>query len=71
MRKEKQPVLETDVMTLPELCAFLRISPSTAYRMAEARRLPAFKIGRDWRFERSAINYWMAAEVHRQRWRRQ
>jgi excisionase family DNA binding protein len=49
----------TDIMTLPEVAEYLRCSPSTIYRMVHRSQLPCFKVGRDWRFIRAAINAWI------------
>lgn len=39
--------------------AMLRVDRSTVYRMAEDGRLPAIKVGRQWRFPASAIDRWL------------
>lgn len=49
---------EREIMTVPELSAYLRVHPSTIYRLLKYRRIPGFKIGSDWRFEKSAIDAW-------------
>ena len=38
----------------------LRVDRSTVYRMAEDGRLPAIKVGRQWRFPAAAIDRWLA-----------
>jgi excisionase family DNA binding protein len=46
------------VMTLTEVAQFLRIHPSTLYRLLKHRRIPAFKMGSDYRFNREEIDRW-------------
>jgi excisionase family DNA binding protein len=46
------------VITVDELADYLHVHPSTIYRMLKRRELPAFKIGRDWRFDTDAIDRW-------------
>ena len=46
------------IMTLEEVASYLRVHPSTVYRMAKNHALPAFKIGSDWRFNRESIDGW-------------
>lgn len=46
------------VMTLAEVAQYLRVHPSTIYRLLKDRRLPGFKLGRDWRFSRDQIDVW-------------
>jgi excisionase family DNA binding protein len=48
-------------MTLEEVAAFLRVSPSTVYRLLRQHRIPAFKMGSDWRFNQNSIEQWIAA----------
>jgi len=43
------------IMTSAEVAEFLRIHPSTVYKLLRLGTLPAFKIGSDWRFRRAAI----------------
>lgn len=49
-----------DVMTLREAADFVRVSEKTLRDMARAGRLPARKVGREWRFLKSAIEDWLA-----------
>ena len=46
------------IMTLDEVASYLRVHPSTVYRMAKTHSIPAFKIGSDWRFNRESIDGW-------------
>ena len=43
------------LMTLKEVCDYLRVSNRTIYRMIKSGRPPATKIGRDWRFRRADV----------------
>jgi excisionase family DNA binding protein len=43
------------VMTARELADHLRIHPSTIYRLLKTGKLPGFRIGADWRFNREHI----------------
>lgn len=49
------------VMTLEEVANYLRVHPSTIYRLLKKRQLPAFKVGSDWRFNQESIDRWRAA----------
>jgi excisionase family DNA binding protein len=50
-------------MTLDELAEYLRVSPTTIYRLIKKNRIPAFKIGRHWRFSTAAIHNWCGAKA--------
>ncbi len=46
------------VMTVKELSDYLKVHPSTIYRQLKRGRLPAFKVGSDWRFNVESIDRW-------------
>ena len=50
-----------NVLTLEELASYLRVHPSTVYRMLKKGQIPAFKVGSDWRFNVESIDHWRAA----------
>ena len=47
-------------MTVREVANYLRLSEKTVTRMAQEGQIPAQKLARQWRFERSSIDSWMA-----------
>ena len=53
------------VMTVRELAAYLRVHQTTVYRLLREQKLPAFRVGADWRFEREEIERWMTHEQKR------
>ena len=50
------------VMTVKEVAEYLRVNQRTVYRLAVERKLPGFKVGATWRFKRSDIDGWIAAQ---------
>jgi excisionase family DNA binding protein len=48
-----------DVLAVGDLARYLSLPVSTAYRLAEARQVPGFKVGRQWRFYRPALDQWI------------
>jgi excisionase family DNA binding protein len=53
------PEAVSDIMTLDELVAFLRVDRSELERRLQAQELPARRFGDEWRFSREAIAHWM------------
>jgi len=49
------------VMTLEEVASYLRVHPSTIYRLLKRKQLPAFKVGSDWRFNQESIDRWRSS----------
>ena len=43
---------ETEIMTVNEVAAYLKISEVTTYKLVQQGKIPAFKIGRHWRVKR-------------------
>ena len=48
--------MKDKVLTVQEVSTYLRVHPSTIYRMLKKNLLPAFRVGSDWRFTVEAID---------------
>jgi len=46
-------------MTVDELAAYLRVHPSTVYKLLKRKGLPGFRVGSDWRFSVPIIDEWI------------
>ncbi|HTR63036.1 MAG TPA: helix-turn-helix domain-containing protein [Candidatus Binataceae bacterium] len=57
---ERVEILKGSVLTVQEVSSYLRVHPSTIYRMLKRNQLPAFRVGSDWRFTVEAIDQWRA-----------
>ena len=51
--------MATTVLTLEEVAQFLRVHPSTVYRLLRKHTIPAFKLGSDWRFNQESVERWV------------
>ncbi len=47
------------ILTIKEVAEFLRVTEKTIYRMASEKRIPAFKVGGSWRFDKVDIERWI------------
>ncbi len=47
---------EGRLLTVSEVAELLRINKSTVYRMAKQGRLPATRVGRQWRFRKDVLD---------------
>lgn len=54
----EKPTIAPAVMTVREVSGYLRVHPSTIYRLLKRREIPAFRIDGDWRFHIKAIDTW-------------
>ena len=48
-----------ELMTVPEVAAYLRVTKKTIYRLLEQGNIPAAKVGHQWRFDRPLIDEWL------------
>lgn len=49
-----------DWMTIEQAAEYLQVSRETLYKYAQSGKVPASKVGRHWRFSRTAIDAWIA-----------
>ena len=55
--------VEEDIMTLEEVAAYLRLKPQTIYKWAQEKKMPAAKLGKEWRFKKSIIDEWFVQHI--------
>jgi len=47
-----------EIMTIEECAKYLKTSVSTIYRLAQEGKIPATKVGNQWRFQKKKIDEW-------------
>jgi len=52
------------ILTVTDLSEYLQIHRTTIYRMLKEGRLPAFRVGSDWRFSLEAIEQWQREQMN-------
>jgi len=52
-----------EILTLEEVAAYLRLTPQTIYRWAQEKRIPAAKLGKEWRFRKRIIDRWLDEQM--------
>lgn len=45
-----------EILTAEEVAKYLRVHPYTVKRLARAGKIPGFKVGGQWRFQKEAID---------------
>lgn len=53
----------SEILNFDEACLLLRVAKPTLYRYIRRGEIPAFKIGRNWKFQREALNDWMKEQM--------
>lgn len=51
-----------EIMTIDEVCQYLRIPRSSLYKLAQEGKIPCQKVGRHWRFHRATLINWVAGQ---------
>ena len=53
-----------EVLTSKEASKYLKIAPRTLNRHIREHNIPAFKLGREWRFVKSELDKWLIKQVN-------
>lgn len=51
--------MDSDIMTVREVAAYLKITQKTAYRLTAEGKIPGFKVGGAWRYRLADIDAWI------------
>jgi len=57
----------SEILSLNELSEYLKIPKSTLYKLSEANQIPSFKVGKQLRFRKSAIDRWIMTREKKKR----
>ena len=52
-----------NIMTLSEVAKYLGLHVMTVYKLTREGRVPAAKIGGQWRFKRDILDGWLEAQM--------
>jgi excisionase family DNA binding protein len=55
--------IDHEILTVKEVCELLKVHHSTVYKMINEGRIPAFRIGSDWRFQKDQVVHWIAVQT--------
>lgn len=58
MSGNERRLAPNEILTIDEVAEYLRLTPQTIYKWAQEKRIPAVKLGKEWRFRRSVIDKW-------------
>ena len=57
--------MTSDIMTIQEVCEYLKLNNKTAYRLAAEGKIPGFKVGGSWRFRKQEIEKWIKEQENK------
>ncbi len=55
-------MIDETFLTTDEVLEYLQINLRTVYRLIKAGKIPAVRVGRQWRFRKTDIDAWLARE---------
>jgi excisionase family DNA binding protein len=56
----------SEILTVREVAALLKINEKTAYKLAAKGKIPSFKVGGSWRFDKGEIESWIKRQIEKQ-----
>ncbi len=56
---------QEQIMTLREVAKYLGLHAMTVYKLTREGRMPAAKIGGQWRFKRDVLDEWLESQMQR------
>ncbi|UYM15194.1 methylation-associated defense system helix-turn-helix domain-containing protein MAD1 [Endozoicomonas euniceicola] len=57
--------MNDEILTIKQVAEYLKVNERTIYKLASDEKIPAFKVGGSWRFQRSAIEEWIEQQTGR------
>jgi len=54
---------DKQIMTLGDVAKYLGLHIMTVYKLTRSGRLPAAKVGGQWRFKRDVLNDWLKTQM--------
>jgi excisionase family DNA binding protein len=51
--------MQENLLTTEQVAQYLKIDKFTVYRLVTQKKIPAFKVGNQWRFKRRLLEDWL------------
>lgn len=51
--------MDNEILTVDEVAAYLKLAKKTVYKLIAEKQIPAFRIGKFWRFRKVEIEQWI------------
>ncbi len=59
--------MESDIITIKEVAEYLKIKEKTVYDLVAKGKIPGFKVGGAWRFDKADIGTWIEKQKQGQK----
>src|SRR5512145_1890851 len=61
-REELTAMIDETFLTTEEVLEYLQVNLRTVYRLIKAGKIPAVRVGRQWRFRKRDIDAWLESQ---------
>ena len=51
--------MQENLLTIAQIAEYLKVDKFTVYRLVTQKKIPAFKVGTQWRFKKEIIDKWL------------
>ena len=51
--------MQENLLSADQVARYLKVDKFTVYRLVSQKKIPAFKVGNQWRFKRRMIDAWL------------
>lgn len=55
----RREIMQEILLTTAQVARYLKVDKFTIYRLVTQKKLPAFKVGNQWRFKKKMIDRWL------------
>ncbi len=51
--------MQENLLTTEQVARYLKVDKFTVYRLVTQKKIPAFKVGNQWRFSKKMVDAWL------------
>ena len=56
--------MQDNLLTTTQVARYLRVDKFTIYRLVAQKKIPAFRVGNQWRFRKSMVDAWLMKNLN-------
>lgn len=56
--------MQENLLTTQQVARYLKVDKFTVYRLVAQKKIPAFRVGNQWRFKRSMLEQWLRQNMN-------
>jgi excisionase family DNA binding protein len=55
----REESMQENLLRIDQVAQYLKVDKFTVYRLVSQKKIPAFKVGNQWRFKKKMIDAWL------------